>query len=410
MTDHPVVSGLPFPEEKKKFIVDKLDPVLEEMVADVITDLPSNPTLYMIEWLRKKSPALPKGKLPLKEEVVALKAEIARHKNTSGAMMTSANASAAAKEAESEEEEEDDDAEDELPPEFLKPKSQMTGARASVSAEAYGAWNKKQAFEPPSYPKTPEQRERLQGVLGKSFLFAALEPKDMEVILMAMKEAAFEAGAKIITEGEDGDYLFVIEVGSPVCKKLIEGEQKVVKECAPGDVFGELALLYNCPRAASVEATDSCVCWQLDRETFNNIVRDAAVRQREKYNTFLAKVSILSSMDPYERSQIADALKPEMVKDGDTVVTQGEPGDKFYIVEDGTLCAMKSVDNGVPSKVMDYKAGDYFGELALLKNQPRAASVKATSDAKLLWLDRRSFTKMLGPLQDMLSRDATRYN
>merc|ERR1719498_2352178 len=228
----------------------------------------------------------------------------------------------------------------------------------------------KKAFEPPSYPKTDDQKARLGATLQKSFMFAALEEKDMETILMAMKECPFTAGTKVITEGENGDFLFVIEKGTLECKKTIGGEEKVVKVVNEGDVFGELALLYNCPRAANVVAKEECVCWQLDRDTFNNIVKDASVRRREKYDAFLKSVTLLSSIDAYERSQISDALKAETFRKGDTIIKQDEPGDKFYIVEEGTLYAEK---NG--QKVMDYKAGDYFGELALLKNQPRAATV-----------------------------------
>merc|ERR1719378_1099345 len=139
----------------------------------------------------------------------------------------------------------------------------------------------KKLFTPPVNAKTQEQKERLKKVLSSSFIFAVLDGKDFEVILDAMKEVTFEAGAKIINQGDDGDYLFVIEEGSPVCKKMIDNEEKVVKTCTPGDVFGELALLYNCPRAASVVAKDASVCWQLDRETFNHIVKEAAVKRTE---------------------------------------------------------------------------------------------------------------------------------
>merc|ERR1719281_1760573 len=104
--------------------------------------------------------------------------------------------------AEEEDEEDDEDDTVEVMPE--PPKNYNKGPRSSVSAEAYGAWNQKKEFVPPKYEKTPEQRERLQGVLSKSFMFAALEPKDMNIILEAMQEKNFEAGAKIITEGDDG--------------------------------------------------------------------------------------------------------------------------------------------------------------------------------------------------------------
>merc|ERR1711972_1136868 len=80
-------------------------------------------------------------------------------------------------------------------------------------------------------------------------------------------------------QGENGDFLFVIESGDFDCIiKTPDGEEKVVKTCGGGDVFGELALLHNCPRAASVEAKGDSVCWRLDRDTFNNIVKEYATK------------------------------------------------------------------------------------------------------------------------------------
>merc|ERR1711907_308453 len=149
-------------------------------------------------------------------------------------------------------------------------------------------------------------------------------------------------------------------------------------------------------------------CWQLDRETFNHIVKDVAVKRRNKYDKFLTSVALISSLDAYERSQIADALKPEIFKKGEFVVRQDEPGDKFYIIEDGALSAIKGSDEKI---VMNYKSGDYFGELALLKNQPRAASVQVTSDtAKVLSMSRSAFNKMLGSLQTILARQVAIYS
>merc|ERR1719409_966800 len=109
-----------------------------------------------------------------------------------------------------------------------------------------------------------------------------------------MREVIAEPGQRVIEQGDSGDFLFVIEAGQLNCIiKLPDGSEKVVKTCEPGDVFGELALLYNCPRAASVEASDKCVLWQLDRETFTNIVKDAAAKKRETYEQFLSSVPLL---------------------------------------------------------------------------------------------------------------------
>lgn len=99
-------------------------------------------------------------------------------------------------------------------------------------------------------------------------------------------------------------------------------EAKYLKTYQPGESFGELALLYNAPRAATIKAKTDSILFELDRECFNHIVKEAAMKKREKYDNFLKGVEIFSTMDPYERSQIADALKPVKFKKGDYIVKQ----------------------------------------------------------------------------------------
>jgi len=402
-----VVDGLPFPEEKKKYILEVLNPILEEMVQAVITDMPKSPLDFMILWLRRRCGAPVRGVLSDQTTKEALADELDRMAKFVQEAGTSVKTDEDGKEADSASESDDDDDEEEEPQQFVRPVNAKP--RQSVSAEAYGAWNKKMAYTPPVHPKTEEQSQRLSETLTRSFMFSSLPKEDLQTILMAMVEKRFSPAEKVIVEGDEGDFLFVIESGTFDCIKIIDGASKVVKTCGQGDVFGELALLYNCPRAASVVAMDDSVCWQLDRESFNHIVKDSAMKRRDKYENFLKSVTILSTISPYERSQICDALKVELYSEGDFIVKQDATGDNFYIVEEGDLYATKETTEG-PTRVMEYSAGDYFGELALLKNQPRAASVIVGSGmAKVLSLDRQSFTKMLGPLQHILSKNVQNY-
>lgn len=397
-----VCEGLNFAKDTEKYIVNVLDPILEEMLTDVIQAQPQNPLDFMINWLRKRhGVCIGHARMSVAQMNTKLKQDL----NSASGMLGEMTSSMDAKVEDEEEEEDEDDDCDEIPPEFLKSEASMGKARASVSAEAYGQWNQKKEFEPPKYPKTDDQKVRLAETLSKSFMFSGLDAGDMDTIILATKECVFSPGTKVIEEGDAGDFLFVIERGTLECVKNINGENKVVKTCTEGDVFGELALLYNCPRAANVIAKDNCVCWQLDRDTFNNIVKDSAVKRREKYDAFLKSITLLSTIDAYERSQIADALVPETFGLGQAIVKQGDPGNKFYIVESGTLYAMKD-----DVRVKEYKAGDYFGELALLKNQPRAATIIVSSDsAKVLSMSRLSFSKMLGPLAHVLSSRVNTY-
>lgn len=392
----------------QEYIQRKVNPVLEAMVTQVLLERPDDLVPFMINWLSEQAggPAKSAEYADLEQQVRFWERRVAELQETLGQLK---KADAEKKEDEEEEEEDDDeDEEDEMPPPPANYASR--GPRASVSAEAYGAWNKMEPFSPPVYQKTGEQMQRLSSVLECSFLFSSLDTKEIEVVINAMVEKTIEVGTVVIREGDDGDVLYVVEEGALECHKFIAGVEKMVKVLGPSDAFGELALLYCCPRAASVKATERCVLWQLDRETFNHIVKNSAIRKREKSESFLASVPLLEGMEPYERSKVADALRTEKFGAGEAIVNQGDPADKFYIVEDGEAIATKSFVAGqIPQEVMQYKPGDYFGELALLHNEPRAANVVAKGAVRCLVLDRRSFKRLLGPLDEILRRNTKRY-
>lgn len=394
-------------EDKKEYMRNNLFPLLEELVRSCLSTMTPNAAQHIAQVLKqKKGVGISEAHLQAENDELRLQIQLLKEKNTDAhdGMKADKERLAEHKEEDSEEEESDGDC-DEIPEEYRQTEASRDKTRISVSAEAYGEWNQKQAFTPPKHDKTDEQRGRLKEVLLKSFLFAGLEDKEMTIILDAMEEVKTEKGGKVINQGDNGDFLFVVESGSLGCYIKKDGAEKNVMTCRNGDVFGELALLYNCPRAASVQAEEACVCWKLDRNTFNHIVKDAACAKRERYIGFLKSVPLLEVMDSYELSQIADALKPELSSKDTMIVTEGASGDKFYIIEEGELKATKNGET-----VLEYKAGDYFGELALLHNTPRAASVVVTSDqCKLLCLDRKSFNRLLGKLSDMLDRAKARY-
>lgn len=168
--------------------------------------------------------------------------------------------------------------------------------------------------------------------------------------------------------------------------------------------------MYNCPRAATVTANTNCVLWSVDRETFNNIVKESAQKKRENYTNILKDVEILSTLKPYELSQIADALKVGYYNKGDYIIKEQDYGDIFYIIVEGEAVATKTLEPGKPPKeVKKYKTLDYFGELALIKGEPRAANIIAITDIKVITLDRNSFKRLLGPIEEILKRNSEQY-
>ena len=106
-----------------------------------------------------------------------------------------------------------------------------------------------------------------------------------------------------------------------------------------------------------------------------------------------------------------DILKEEKYEEGQYVIKQGENGSKFYIVLQGQLVAEKTTEgNEFPRVVYNYKDGDYFGELSLLHDVKRQASVRALSKVRLAALDRESFKRIFGDVEELLKKNESRYN
>jgi len=395
--------------KRKRYIIDNLNPVLEEAVGALIAAEPADPAEFLIAQFGSKlgaqygassysdeTPEVAKNK-ELYAKLEKLKDDV-RKAVVVNVQLEKTSGTAPAKEEEEEEEEDDEDIPE--PPAVTR-----TGNRTSVSAEAYGDWNKQKTnFEPPVYDKTSEQADRIRGMLQKSFIFETIDEKNLEILVKAMHKVEVEDGKKLITEGENGDYLFVVDEGKLDCHK--EGSTDVLKTCVGGDIFGELALLYNAPRAASVTAKAACLLWKLDRETFGHITSQASEKYRKTMKEFLAKVPILSTFSPAELGQLADVMVRTKVPAETNILTQGEEGDMFYILEEGSAIALKD-----GTQVNSYGEGDYFGELALLnkKSGLRAATIKSTSEARLLTIKRAEFKRLLGILESVLLDKANAY-
>jgi cAMP-dependent protein kinase regulator len=292
------------------------------------------------------------------------------------------------------------------------PNNYALGRRTSVSAESLNPTSSgSDSWSPPSHPKSPEQLTRLKHAVSGNFLFSHLDDEHLNTVLDALVEKPIPAkDIKVITQGDAGDYFYIVEDGnfdvyispSGSVQPGPDGLGNKVGSIGPGGSFGELALMYNAPRAATIVSTDpKSTLWALDRITFRRILMDSAFQRRRMYEAFLEEVPLLASLKPYERSKIADALDTIKHPAGSTIIREGDPGDAFYLLESGEAEAFKS---GAERPVKSYSRGDYFGELALLDDKPRAASVVAKTDVKVARLGRDGFKRLLGPVEEIMRR------
>eukprot|EP00347_Sterkiella_histriomuscorum_P007226 403349777 len=384
--------------EQKQFEVKE---ILEKLVAHLLTKKPEDPLPYMIQFLEDMKGV---GTAPItaeeREELERLRREQSKLK-----LKLKSKTHEDKDQTDDSEDSEDEDTVQDMNFNPQKAKHLSQNMRISVSAEVFGKYHKKESFVPTIIHKSDQIKDKIRNRLKQSFMFSALDENELEVVIDAMDEQRATAGESIIIEGEKGDQLFVVEEGVLDCFK-----QFFLKNYEPGDAFGELALLYNAPRAATIKAKTDCFLWVLDRNTFNYIVKDAAARKREIYEDFLKSVKLLQNMDHYERSKLADAIKEEKYEANEFIIKEGELGNVFYIISEGEAIATKTLEAGQPPKqVMSYKPGDYFGELALLRNEPRAANVIATTKVKVVLLERNSFKRLLGPLDNILKRNMDAY-
>lgn len=298
----------------------------------------------------------------------------------------------------------DSDDEEPEPPPNLNARGTRRG---SVFAAPYNPESDDE-YEKIVHPKSDEQRQRLAEAVKHILLFRSLEPEQMGEVLDAMFEKKVVEGDHVIDQGADGDNFYVIESGY---FDIIVNGNTVGKYENKGS-FGELALMYNQPRAATIVATSTGSLWAMDRETFRRIVLKNAYNKRKMYENLIDNVPMLKTLDPYERMNVADALVTRSFEDGDVIIKQGDEADCMYFIEEGEVRVTVKNQKDPESKEVEvkrYTKGGYFGELALVTHKPRAATAYSVGKTKCAVLDVQAFERLLGPCMDIMKRNIDEY-
>ncbi|KAJ8265901.1 hypothetical protein COCON_G00150000 [Conger conger] len=319
-------------------------------------------------------------------------------------------------ESNGDDEDEDDDSDFEPPPpsRFIR--------RVSVCAEAYNPDDEEEDTEPRVvHPKTDEQRCRLQEACRDILLFKTLDQEQFSEVLDAMFELRVQPQEHVIDQGDDGDNFYVIERGV---------YDIVVRGCCVGQYdnkgsFGELALMYNTPRAATIIATTEGALWGLDRATFRRLIVKNNAKKRKMYEIFIESVPLLKSLEVSERMKIVDVLGMKSFQDGELIIMQGDQAECFFIVESGEVkIMMKSKtkadqQDNVEVEIARCSRGQYFGELALVTTPHKPHTPHLTcvcihthtrcGEVKCLIIDVQAFERLLGPCKEIMKRNIAHY-
>ena len=341
-------------QNSAEYMRTKVVGVLEDLTTELLLEKPLHVVDFMEKWLATE------GEASLNRQI---------RKKTHRPLGIESS--------ESEDEEIDDDAFPQIEEQIQNLKVTRK-TRMAVSAEVSNQ-NQVAKFNPKYIQKDPATKALLKSMIHEIFLFRHLEDHEIETLVGIMEVQHVAENEQVIQQGDQGDRFYIVKSGKLKClHNNAKGISEVVRMYAPGDYFGELALLYNVPRAATIVAVTPSLLFTLDRTSFNFIVVTSIRKVREQYLDFLSKVEIFKTLTPVELEKLCDSIKVEKFKKNEVIIKKGVRGDTFFIVLEGKTRAFdEDYQTNELFPVAEYHEGMYFGELALIRHQPRAMHVIA---------------------------------
>jgi len=258
-------------------------------------------------------------------------------------------------------------------------------------------------------PRRATVRDRLALLNHVTFLVPV--PQDARLqIAQRLLPLRVRAGDAVFRQGDRGDALYLIRSGQADVVATRNGEGRVLRQLGPGDYFGEIALLGKATRTATVRAVTPLQLLALRKGDFERLLAphvtvsdrvEDAIRESEN----LRGLPLLAALSPAELAAVGRRLRRRQIPAGGTVVQQGEVGTEFYIIQSGQAEVLQESADGVV-RLRLLGPGDYFGEIALLRDVPRTATVRALTPLEIYSLDREAFDTLLGSLLPAIAAEA----
>jgi CRP-like cAMP-binding protein len=264
--------------------------------------------------------------------------------------------------------------------------------------------------------KTAQEEKSILTAISENFLFRHLNETQLHSMVEVIQRVPVLAGDVVIKQGDFGDLFYIAQAGTYEVRVMIPGNS----DPPPGTkvhtyrtddshhpCFGELALMYDKPRAATIIALENGVLWALDR----NIFKYAVLRTQNIRNVIiktLRNVKLFKSLNAAQIQRLADLMVTVECSDGDYIITQGHVGESFFIIVEGNCIVTLNNPPGsaeTEKVVGKLKNNDYFGERALLTSDPRAANIIAEGKVELLEVKKNVFEEVLGRLASIMAAD-----
>lgn len=256
------------------------------------------------------------------------------------------------------------------------------------------------SFMAPKFDKTEADMQFLRNAMRKNFVFTNLSERQMMVMLDAFERVKYEPRRHVIVQGEEGAYFFVVREGN--LHFDIDGVSS--DQLRPGQSFGELALLYESPSAASVISDTPCVLFRVEQKTFRYIMQTQRQNAEHDKRILLEGVPFLKDLDETDLGRLADAMIPRPFNVGEFLARKGNPADTFYIIQEGKIRVTDYQVGQTRYQDYDLGPGDHFGDRALIKDEPLTANFAGKSKGLVLCIDKTGFRQLMGDFSELIHK------
>ena len=214
-----------------------------------------------------------------------------------------------------------------------------------------------------------EDEQLINDCIEKHFFMKCLNQQARDKVIEEMSLVQVNSNNYIFKQGTIGNYFYILKSGSA---ELIINNN-IVKRLKIGESFGELALLHDAPRSGSIKTISDCLLWTLERKNFRKIIEHINKISYEENLQFIDSVSVLSYMEPYQKTILSSNLVLEEFTQGRLIVKKGELSTCLYIIKEGVVECID--DNGIVIRTL--KQGENFGERSILVDKKRTLDVIA---------------------------------
>lgn len=238
-----------------------------------------------------------------------------------------------------------------------------------------------------SKPKFAEDKNLIKKALSHHFLFSFLPEENIEELIGHMKHYLLGEKEIIFKQGDPGYNFFILAEG--IVEIIINGT--IRGHINEGHGFGELALIHDSQRTATIRTINKVKLWGIGRKIFRDAIKKISGLKYEENKHFLQDVPFLKPLTNEQIDMLVNVAANNIFNDGEVIVVEGDPGNIFYIIEEGIVqCSKKN------KVIRSLRAGEYFGEQALLYNSFRTATVTAKGRVKVLSLGSDMLISVLG--------------